>query len=316
MRVVVIGAGMAGAACAAELHRAGHAVTVLEKGRSAGGRLAQRRVEGFVFDHGAQYMKVRDPAFRIEVEAWSAAGAAAPWPGADAGGEAAWLGVPSMSAPVKALLAGSALCTGVRAAVLRREGPDWCVVDEFGAVAARAPMLVLAVPAPQAATLLARADDPAATALGAALTEVVMAPCWAGLLGFAGRLGLGLESRRMAEEALAWIARNTAKPGRGGLESWTAHATPAWSRPRLELPAGEVAAELLRTFAALAGGRLPPVRHLAAHRWRYALVERPLGQPFLADRPAGLALCGDWCLGPRVEAAWQSGSALGRALVE
>jgi predicted NAD/FAD-dependent oxidoreductase len=65
----------------------------------------------------------------------------------------------------------------------------------------------------------------------------------------------------------------------------------------------------------LAGTSLPTPIHLAAHRWRYALVETPLGAPFLHDAARGLGACGDWCLGPRIESAWLSGVALGRALL-
>jgi hypothetical protein len=50
------------------------------------------------------------------------------------------------------------------------------------------------------------------------------------------------------------------------------------------------------------------------HRWRYALVEQAAGSDFGFDPALGLAVCGDWRLGPRVELAWTSGDALGRAL--
>lgn len=314
MRVAVIGAGMAGAACAAVLQERGHEVTVLDKGRAPGGRLAQRRVEGFVFDHGAQYMKARDAGFVAAVEAWGREGVAVPWPAADTGGEPVFVGMPFMGAPVRALLRGCTVRSGVEVAGLRREGEAWCLLDGYGAVLERVPLVVLAIPAPRARALLERAGADAAAAMAEALAPVTIAPCWAGLFGFARRLPLEEESRRMGEGPLVWLARNTGKPGRGGLESWTVHAAPAWSRERLEQTPGEVAAALLRKLAEAGGETLPPVRHVAAHRWRHALVERPLGQSFLADPAAGLALCGDWCLGPRVEAAWLSGRSLGEAL--
>jgi renalase len=52
-----------------------------------------------------------------------------------------------------------------------------------------------------------------------------------------------------------------------------------------------------------------------AHRWRYALVETPLGQACLWDDAARLGVCGDWCLGGRIEAAHDSGTALARAVL-
>lgn len=314
MRAVVVGAGMAGAACAAALLARGHEVTVLEEGGAAGGRMAQRRAEGFVFDHGAQYIKVRDAAFAAAVEAWQERGVVMPWPGADTRGAPAWQGVPSMAAPVRALLAGCRLETGVRVGSVRREDGGWLVADRYGASVARGELLALAVPAPQAARLLEGVCDAGVAALAARLGPVAIAPCWSGMLGFAERVRQDFESLRPESGPLAWIARNTGRPGRGGHESWTVHAVPAWSRQRLGRPAGEVAGELLQAFLATVGGPLPAVRHLAAVCWPHALVERPLGRPFVLDAAAGIGLCGDWCLGPRVEAAWLSGTGLGTAL--
>ena len=51
-----------------------------------------------------------------------------------------------------------------------------------------------------------------------------------------------------------------------------------------------------------------------AHRWRYAQTQRALGEPFLWDAAAGLGLCGDWCLGHRVEHAFLSGLELALAV--
>jgi renalase len=43
------------------------------------------------------------------------------------------------------------------------------------------------------------------------------------------------------------------------------------------------------------------------HRWRWAKTQVPLGQSHLWDSKAGLGLCGEWCLGHRVEDAFVSG---------
>ena len=45
-------------------------------------------------------------------------------------------------------------------------------------------------------------------------------------------------------------------------------------------------------------------------------METPLGQEYLWDRSARIGVCGDWCLGARVEAAYDSGVALARAVLE
>ena len=91
--------------------------------------------------------------------------------------------------------------------------------------------------------------------------------------------------------------------------------SPAWSRAQLETPAEAVVPALLAAFGALAGTALPQPIHAKAHRWRYSLVEVPLGLPCLADPARGLGLAGDWCLAGRAEAAFDSGTALAAALL-
>ena len=79
MRVVVIGAGIAGLLAAQQLHSAGHEVTVLDKGKSPGGRLATRRIGAATLDHGAQFFTVRDAQFDHHVQQWVHDGVVREW---------------------------------------------------------------------------------------------------------------------------------------------------------------------------------------------------------------------------------------------
>ena len=86
MEIAVIGAGIAGLACAERLGSAGYRATLFDKSRSAGGRLATRRLQTPLgptqFDHGAQYFKASTAQFARCVEQWRAAGFVLPWPAA------------------------------------------------------------------------------------------------------------------------------------------------------------------------------------------------------------------------------------------
>jgi hypothetical protein len=314
----VIGAGLAGLACARRLAAAGVAVSVFDKGRAAGGRLATRRAESEAglhlgFDHGAQYLTARGAAFGAVLAAH-----AVPWPAVtDRAG--AFVGSPGMSTLPRALAAGLTLSASRTVVSVTREGEGWRVHHHAGDLArgpapATAPdaagpfdAVAVAVPHPQAAPLL-----PAA--LAARLAAVTVAPCWALLAAFAAPLPLP-GTLRPGAGPLVWAARDSAKPGRtAGAECWVAHAGPAWTREHLELTPDEVTPLLLTALAA-ATGALPPVSYAAAHRWRYALVEAPLGEPCLVDPALRIGAAGDWCLGPRAEHAWDSGTALAEALL-
>ncbi|MGA9433212.1 MAG: transposase [Roseobacter sp.] len=58
------------------------------------------------------------------------------------------------------------------------------------------------------------------------------------------------------------------------------------------------------------------VVHSVAHRWRFAKVVQPLGRHFVRNADATIYAGGDWCLGARVEAAWMSGDAIARDILE
>jgi predicted NAD/FAD-dependent oxidoreductase len=312
--ILVIGGGMAGLSAASALAAIGQRITVLDKGRGPGGRMAARRVEiagePVSFDHGAQYFTVRDPAFRETVAGWEAAGVAARWPAA---GDEAWVGTPGMNACVKHMAASLDVRWNVHSEQLRRDGALWRV--EAGEEVFTADTVLVAVPAEQAAMLLAdAAPDFAARAAGVAST-----PCWAVMAGFAERLPMD-DTFRSDTGSVSWAARNSAKPGRTGAETWVIHASPQRSRELLDLPKDEVAGVLLADFFTATGASPAVPVHLDAHRWLYAQPEARAqvqgGESSLFDPQLRIGIAGDWLHSPRVEGAWLSGRALAQAVLQ
>lgn len=306
-RVAVIGAGMAGLACARRLADAGMAPVVLDKGRGIGGRLATRRAgDGLQFDHGAQYVTARDPAFAALLDDLCRAGAAAPWD--DGSGRLRLVGTPGMSALPRHLARGLEIRQEVEVSAVRADGDGWIVMA--GAQPLRFDRVVVTAPAPQVVALLGP-DSP----LAAELAPVRLDPCLTLMAALDPAAPRPFASRADPDDPLAWIAQDSTKPGRAGAACWVAQAGPAWSAAHLELDRDAIAALMLPLLCDRLGADPGLVRHVSAHRWRHAKVATPLGRPFARDASGTLHAGGDWCLDARVEAAWSSGDAIARDIL-
>jgi len=305
--ICVIGAGMAGLACATSLVAAGRKVRVFDKGRGPGGRMAARRAEivgeTVSFDHGAQYFTARDAGFCKAVSGWTDKGVAARWPAA---GDDAFVGVPGMNGPIRAMAQDCKVTWGTRVEAIRRVTGGWTIGTGAGAITATT--VLVAIPAEQASELLGTAaPDLAAVAAG-----VVSEPCWAVMASFADRLDLPDSVRAATDtERVAWGARNSSKPQRTGNECWVIHASAKRSRELIDRPREEVAAIVLDDFFAQTGISPASPMHLAAHRWLYSKPDAiDGGDSARYDAQAQIGIAGDYLHSPRVEGAWISGTKL------
>jgi renalase len=307
--ILILGAGMAGLACARHLKAAGHNPLVIDKGRGVGGRMATRRVSipghNLGFDHGAQYFTTRNPAFSALIKA--AGGSVARWD--DGAGETRLVGCPGMTSLPRMMAEGLHVRLPVEVKSLRQDGSRWVMETTDGTFCAH--RLVMTIPAPQAARLLGPAHPASAR-----LETVEMAPCLTLMAAFPSVEPKPFASRASQTHPLAWIAQDSTKPGRNAsATAWVAQASPDWSQQHLEETPESIASSMLALLAEETGTDPRTAIHAAAHRWRYARVIKALGQPFLRSDDSTLWLGGDWCLGPRVEAAWESGDAIGRDLL-
>jgi hypothetical protein len=324
--VLIIGAGLAGLMAARELAAASLRVTLLDKGRSVGGRLATRRIGGGLADHGAQFFTVRAPEFAAEVERWLAADVVYAWANGfsdgslstdDYDGHPRYATRGGMNALAKHLAAELSehvsIHTDNRAMSAQAHEKGWQVTTERGdTYASRA--LLLTPPVPQSLALLGTAASPLNETERRALEQVAYAPCLAGLFVVDGAVSLpepGAVQR--PHSPISWIADNQRKGISPGTRVITVHASPALSRQQYD-QADDVALTYLRE-ALLPFLETPgAIRETELKRWRYALPTTLYPDRYLLSGPPWLALAGDAFGEARVEGAALSGRAAGMAL--
>jgi hypothetical protein len=125
---------------------------------------------------------------------------------------------------------------------------------------------------------------------------------------------VNLGARHEHAGVLAWIDRESSKPGRASDEVWVLHSTDQFARERIDADPESAGATMLDAFFAATGApRAEPVaRH--ARLWKTALPVAPLCDGCLYDESLRVGACGDWCMGARVEGAYLSGLAMAERL--
>lgn len=334
VQVAVVGAGVAGAACAHTLAASGASVTVFDKSRGVGGRLSTRRTvwmdasgqeRPIQFDHGATDFSAHSLAFRAVAQRGLDEGWIARWsPTPDATDATDVANAPfehlvpmtGMPELCRHLLGNLDVHTGEPVTGLHRVRGGWQIERDSGLWPQRFDQVVLALPPAQAAPLL----RPHADGRADAAAQVPMEVCWTLMAVTDTPPGLPFDQRLPARGPLARIVRNDRKPGRQqipGHAVWVAQASAAWSaHHRDDSPAAvsEALRDALR--AAINPGGSVRWCHSTVHRWLYARpAQVPLGGPGCWwDAAKGLGVCGDFLAGPRVEAAFLSGLELAQAM--
>ena len=312
MTIAVVGAGIAGLACANRLQQLGKPVQLFDKARGPGGRMTSKRSAVGYIDLGAQYFTARHPAFMAQVQQWQQQGVVVPWltamsqfvagkllPSPDA--QLRFVGVPAMHSPLRQLAQGLDIRYQCQLQRIWQQDHYWWLQDTTGQNYGPFSQLVLTVPPQQAAALL-----PAE--FSALLPQQILTPCWAVDLQLTRPSGSNVGGIFVKDPQLplSWLCRQNSKPGRASLEHWLLHFTAAFSQQHLEQPASfwqDRAVELLARVLAR------PVEVAAAicHRWRFAQIAEVVQPVPPVSLAAGLWLAGDWLRGGRVENAWLSG---------
>ena len=313
MKIAIIGAGLAGLTLASRLSQT-HSITVLEKARGPGGRMSTRRADPFAFDHGAQYFTAQSPAFQSTIDTLAAEGLVAQWPqsidlkhGAKVTTKPKWIAQPGMNAICKALARSIDMRTQTHVERLIQSGNGWHLETTTGLTLGPFDWVVSTAPSVQTSALM-----PANFRHHETLSEVKMQGCFALMLGFDTPLVLDWQAIKSGKDPIGWMAVNSDKPGRVTSCSVLIQSSNAWAEAHLEDDPEHVKATLLTAASDLAGTDLSVAIHQSLHRWRYAATPAPAGEPYLFDANLRLAACGDWCLGSKVEAAFESASALAK----
>lgn len=318
--LAIIGAGMAGITLARQLQGSAE-VSVFEKSRGFGGRMATRRFGSYQFDHGAQFFTARSTQFRRFINDRAAENQIEAWlpriltldsekkPFKREWFEPHYIAAPCMNSLCKALAPGLNVTLDTQVASIDALEQGWLLKDTTGEQLGHFDWVISTLPAPQANELL-----PGCFAYKSQLSTVDFSPCFSLMLGFESTPTLNFDAAVVRNSPLSWIASNSSKQGRPPSFSLIIHSDNAWAQTQFESNIDDVRHRMLEALEKLMGDSLPQPDHIAIHGWKYAKAEISCDESFLLDESNRLAACGDWCGGNRVEDAYLSGLKLGEQL--
>ena len=307
-------------------------ITLFEKARGVGGRMATRRAVvddvTYAFDHGTQFFTARTKAFNAFLQPLIDDQVIQHWPArfAEITGDQItatrtweadhphYVGTPAMNAIGKVLAQRFndqvQIQLNTRILQLHHE-QGWYLTDQHDQQHGPYDWVITTNPAEQADQLFQQSQ--VSPVYRQHLQQVPMKACFSLMLGYAKPLNLDFDAALVRDKDISWISVNSSKPGRDEAYTLLVHSTNRWAQQHIDDERDSVIDYLYQQLQPIMPGAGEPV-HQAVHGWHYANVDKQLGQDFHVDPQLKLASCGDWCIRGRVEAAFKSSFALSRYL--
>lgn len=320
-KIAIIGAGLSGLTLAARLSDSA-TITLYEKARGVGGRMATRRAAPFAFDHGAQFFTIKDDRFYDFLKPLIDAGIVQRWDGRFfefEGNQVAhqrqwdaeyphYVGAPSMSAIGKALAEPYDIQLNQKVHIQKHDDL-WQVLNEDAELLGEYDWVICTAPTAQCQMLV-----PEDCSFYPDLAQTTMLPCFSLMLGFQEPIALSFDCALVREADISWISVNSSKPGRGEAQSILIHSTNLWAQSHIDEDKDKVMDYLIAQSERVTGLSLQSVTHKGLHAWRYANIDKQVTRAPFIDHEEKIAACGDWCLHGRVEAAFLAANNLAKQL--
>ena len=311
---LIIGAGIAGLLAGTVMSRRGWSVQVLEKGRGLGGRMATRRRDGAVFDHGAQFFTVRDERFAPWVDDWKRAGIVEPWYELGDSGTH-YRGAPGMTAIGKHLARDLAVERDCLVERLGFDGEQWTATSADSGERFTGRHLLLTAPVPQSLALLSTSDVELPRDEQEKLEAIRFHRCIAALaiLKKPSAITDHGGALKLDGEPIQWIADNWRKGISTEVPSVTIHSTPAFAEEHWDHPDDKRLPLLLKAAAPHLGAVMVSCE---SRRWGFSQPAAAFDREAYVNGDRRFAIAGDGLAGGRVEGAALSGLAAAQGLLE
>lgn len=314
-KIAIIGAGISGLTVAKELAKLNE-IVVFDKSRGIGGRMATRRVDGYHFDHGAQFFTAKSEEFkelcqkaksdRI-IEEWNCNFVEIienkinkKWQfGND---KAHFVAKPQMNSLCKYMGKDLNILTAKQIASVNFDNNKWSLKTLENEIFEDFDYLILAIPSHQAVNLI-----PANFKYFDIVANIKMSGCFTLMLGFYEDINFEFDAALVKESNISWISVNSSKPERPKGLSLVVNSSNKWADENIEEDLEIVKEKMITSLKKIIDFDFKNINYQNIHRWRYANADLRQGDKSLFDQNLNLGICGDYLISGRVENAFLSG---------
>ncbi len=310
-KIAIVGAGLTGITIAQTLNKF-FTVTVFEKSRGVGGRMATRYCDGFEFDHGAQYFTAKSELFNEFIKPlihceiitrWNARfvelnskeilntkfwGVSLPH----------YVGKPSMNRMCQYLANDLNVHLNTKIKTIKLDN-GWRLYDEEDNDLGIYDWLIVTAPAEQSLQLM-----PISFKYIQNLRTIKMQSCYSLMLGFEINPQINFDAALVRNSDISWVSVNSSKPGRPDKPTLLINSTNDWAEANMNTERKIIIKHLFNEFERVLDLDLPHAKCEILHYWRYANIGLQTNKDVFVDFEQQLAACGDWCIQGRVESAF------------
>ncbi len=314
-KIAIIGAGISGLTVAKELSELNE-VTVFDKARGVGGRMATKRIDDYHFDHGAQFFTAKSQEFKDFcnrakndkiIEEWNIdfveiIGNKISKKYQFNNDKPHFVAKPQMNNLCKYIAQDLNILLGKQVKSINFDDKKWSLKTVEDEIFNNFDYLILAIPSHQVINLL-----PKNFKYLDIISSIRMSGCFTLMLGFKEKLSIEFGAALVKESNISWISVNSSKPERPKGFSLIVNSSNKWADENIEEELEIIKEKMITSLRQIIDFDISDLSCQNIHRWRYANATLRTGDKSLFDPNLNLGVCGDWLISGRVENAFLSG---------
>ena len=321
-KIAVIGAGLAGITFA-YIMKDKFNVKIFEKSRGVGGRMSTRKEYPFIFDHGAQFFKIKTTECKKFFSQLFTKEIIRPWSLKLAyfegnhlreikiikNADKFYVGVPNMDSILKYISRDCNVILDTKIERIKRKNDKWELYDQNKKPQGIYDWVILSLPAEQSLDLIS--DK---TSFYQNVKKIKMKGCYSLMVGMDKSLQLDFDAAFIENKDIAWLALNSSKPSRMKNHCLLINSSYEYATKNINTPKDKVLEHLLNISSNLINYDLFKSSMIKIHQWRYVEAECSPEENYFIDHDNKIAVCGDWLINSRVEGAFLSANELSKEI--